>query len=93
MRLGCLEQCRAKIAELTTKYFAALPPHKEYMSRFLNAMSDVCTQEFTDNSKIYFETPAEPGALPPVSTVSLAAPLEFMPVGYMNMINCPQPPK
>ena len=93
MKLGCLEQCKAKMADLAKDYFKPLPQHKDFMSRFLNSMQDVCTQEFSDNSKIYFETPAEPGVIPPVSSVSLAPPLEFMPTGYMNLINCPQPTK
>ena len=91
MRLGCLSQCKEKAAKLRKEFLDALPEHKAFMSKVIGSKEAHANQEFENNSKITFETPAELASIPPLNAVQFAPPLEFLPIGYMNMINAPKP--
>ena len=61
------------------------------MQKLVGHKEDSYTQEFEENSKIYFLTPADIGAIPIVNPIPLVPPLEFTPPNYMTMINTPIP--
>lgn len=90
-RLGCLTECMRHIQELNKTYIPMLPEHKEYMLKVIGEKEASCKKEFDQNNKIYFDSPADVGAIPPASSVPFSPSLEFIPPGYMNMINSPSP--
>ncbi len=89
MRLGCLKQCQQCVERLKGEYQGALPEHKAFLEKGVGLKEDLCNQEFAENSKIYFMTPAEPGAIPPLVSVPFAPSLEYNVPGHMNMVNAP----
>lgn len=91
MRLGCLVQCQQCVERVRKEYLNSLPEHRAYMASIIDRKEELCAQEFADNSKIYFLSPADVGAIPPVSPIAIVPTLEYLPPGYMNMINAPRP--
>lgn len=89
LRLGCLKQCGICANKLRSEYLGSLPEHRAFLEKGVGAKEDLCAREFEENSKIYFMTPAEVGAIPPLLAVPFAPPLEYMVPGYMNMVNAP----
>lgn len=79
------------IDELKKKYLPMLPEHKEFMLRLIGEKESFCNKEFEQNNKVYFDSPADPGSIPPINPIPFAPSLEFIPEGYMNMINTPTP--
>lgn len=66
-----------------------LPEHKDFMYKVISDKQEFCKSQFEKNNKIYFETPADVGAIPPMNPIPFSPSLEFIPAGYMNMINSP----
>jgi hypothetical protein len=79
------------IEELKKTYIPMLPEHKEYMLKVIGEKEAFCKKEFDQNNKVYFSTAADAGAIPPMNPVPFSPSLEFIPPGYMNMINSPSP--
>jgi len=78
-----------RIAKLEKDYVNTLPEHKAFITKVVSPKVDVCEEELELNDKVYRDSAASIGEIPPLGPIPFAPPLEFMPPNYMNMINSP----